>query len=787
MKALKRILTVVSCLSLSVGLGLSVVSASTPETKFIDSVDVTAFEMYDGASIRLPDEDIGYGIRFCAGIAPATYQALEALETDTVKVNYGMVIVPADLLPEGGFTKDTLADENNHFTEEECDCGKVHYATVKYTTMASDDKTGLSVVRGSIVNIKDGNLMRPYVGIGYIEYVTANGTTYEIANGSAENARSMVYVAQLAIANGEDDANNTIYNTYVAPFADKEFGYTVNHFIPNEDGSYNETATKSEVLYGTLGEEVTATKLADYKIYSIDSSKGKVTDTLYANGKTVLNAYYVSMDTTFNTVVNNANYYLMGANKDLSGVTTTWHDSIALGGETKEGVIQIDTTEYNQYVAGRFKMAIPRTEFQNAVANDWAYIKLHMYIIADKKVSSINFLSKNEAVAVAETGKWVDVIVPLAKLNQYDTYLTGFNKNTSTYTKEEFLTYANMDGYGWDSATKDFLCTNSVKSTMTLDTYGLTYYIDEVSWGVDTTAPEITVSGIASQMNEGVWTEPTITVTDDLALQSRLESTIATKLYKVVDGERQEVALTDGSATLDKGSYVYVVTADDRIYTDVVGNVATKEVSFEVVEKQDIVITFNSLTNADGEDYIIKNSGREYAFSATYLNEEQLLAEIATVEQSTNANSSYNDNPEETITPVGGGIKVTGGMIPVYTQGAYFNINLSNEQLAQIGEATSFTIRMYAAIETGKVQSWDGKYGEADLLDGAVNGSNTLAGIYRYTWTDVTINVSDLAGTYLNYFNGTTSMFFVNSNFGINENSAVVAFYINSITFDVTP
>lgn len=809
---LLSLLSGIGCLALATG-AVAQVNASAETT--LGGVDVSSFRMEYGAGIRFKAGDPTYknGIRFKATLADEAYEELEKLDG----VNYGLLIIPADIVKANPLTIENLFGQNAVYCLEDpkldgeetgCECTKQHVASVEYETLVDDSATdGVKNLRGSIVDILDSNITREFVGLGYIEY---NGQYVLAANAKDDagvedvknNTRSMAYVAQLAIEDGKDDSSNTIYNNYVKAYAEStsKFAYTVNHYLPDENGEYGEPVV--EKAYGKLNTEVSATHILkstvdgaaqDYTAYRLHeiSSTSKAKGNLYANGRTVLNAYYVPMNTSFQTVVNNTGYFLLGANTNteektkLEGATTAWHDTITLGGETKEGVVQINTTYADQWTAGKFNMCFKGSEYLKAVENGYSYIKLHIYIVADETVKELNLLSKNKSVATAKTGEWVDLIVPLAKLNQADTYL--FGKSQTDFTKAAVEVYGAMGAFQYDSAVKAFLCTNSVNTNVTgLTTTDITYYIDEVSWGIDTKAPEITVSGVAEEMFEGTFTEPTVTVADDMALQSRLDSTVEKKLYKV-DGEtRTEVAFTDGAATLTKGSYVYVVTADDRIYTDVVGNVATKEVAFEVVEKQDVVITFDSLKNADGEDYIIKNPSREYTFNAEYLTAEELAAAIAAAEASDNGKNAYNDNPTETISPEGGAIKVTGGMIPVYTQGAYFNINLSQEQLALITEATAITIRLYAVIEEGTIANWDGKQGEADLLDGGANGA-ALAGIYRYTWTDVKIDVSSLSKSFISYFDGTTSMFFVNSNFGINENSAVVAYYINSITFDVTP
>jgi hypothetical protein len=105
------------CFSLAISLNVFGASAST-----VGGVTVKSFTMENGAWIRV-DEESGNGIKFNAFLDTETYDTLEGLENATV--NYGMVIVPNDMLPAGGMTVDMLKDTaNNHFTNEEsCACG----------------------------------------------------------------------------------------------------------------------------------------------------------------------------------------------------------------------------------------------------------------------------------------------------------------------------------------------------------------------------------------------------------------------------------------------------------------------------------------------------------------------------------------------------------------------------------------------------------------------------------------------------------------------------------------
>ncbi len=785
MKTLKKVLTIISCLCFSLAISLNVFGASAST---VGGVEVGSFTMENGAWIRV-DENSGNGIKFNAFLDTETYDTLEGLENATV--NYGMVIVPNDMLPEDGITTAMLLDTaNNHFTNEECNCGKTHYAIVEYETLTDNPDADNKILRGSIVNIKTGNVVRPYTAVGYIKYVgdTTEYALAEYANGDIANStRSMAYVAQKAIDAGQD-ADGNIEATYVTPYTTgdyaNKFPYTVNHYLNGKD-----QAPVTEKLYGTLGETVNAKHILNstvekakelYKAYGLygftnDSVSSSV---LYADGKTVLNVYYEEMDTSFKTVVNDPDYFLMGANKNLPGATTTWHDEITLNGETKEGVVQINTTAVDEYTAGKFRMAFNRNDYFKAVEMGYSYVKLHMYIVADSSLTKINFLSKNnKVVSDVPTGQWVDVIVPLSELNRTGGYLSGLDG-----TKAKFEEYAGMDGYGWNSSSKDFLCTNSVKNGIGLTTTNMTYYIDEVSWGIDFDAPEITISGIAPEMFEGTFTEPTVTATDNMTVQTMVNTTVVKTLYKVDGDTRTEVAFVDGKVDLTKGNYVYVVTADDRIYSDVVGNVATKEVEFAVVERQDLVITFDS---AEDANYIQSTPNKVYYSNSTYLDADALAAE--------NLNSGD-------VAPEGGAIKFVAGMEGstdangtngAQKYGAWLVLKLSAEEIAQVKDATAITFRMY--VHPSSYPSWgytdeNGITHEVQLLDGSTGSGKipTLAAFNRNAWVEFTVDVSNLTYSLDKYLNGTYALFWTSTN-TMYKNDGIITYYINSITFDVTP
>jgi hypothetical protein len=265
-----------------------------------------------------------------------------------------------------------------------------------------------------------------------------------------------------------------------------------------------------------------------------------------------------------------------------------------------------------------------------------------------------------------------------------------------------------------------------------------------------------------------------------MTVQTMVNTTVVKTLYKVDGDTRTEVAFVDGKVDLTKGNYVYVVTADDRIYSDVVGNVATKEVEFTVVEKQDLVITFDS---ADDANYIQSDPSKVYYSSSTYLDVDALAAE--------NLNSGD-------VAPEGGAIKFVAGMEGstdangtngAKVSGAWLSLALSETEIAKISNATAIRFRMY--VHPSSYPTWSGQEGfgngcEVQLLDGSTGQTVILAGFDRDTWVDVTINVEDLTYGLEKYLDGTYAIFWTSSN-TMYDYDGIITYYINSITFDVTP
>ncbi len=679
------LLATISC-TLALAGGLSVNSASATG-KTVDGVDVSSFAMEEGASARFGALDGQNGIRFTAHMDKDKYEALESKESDTVKVNYGMLIVPADIVTDhGDLTPASVfgATGATYSTAPDCDatdkatvcgtCQKVHIASITYDVMSDVNKTdGLVDLRGSLVGIKESNINREMAGIAYIEYDNNGTKSYTFANDLADNERSMTYVAQVAIKNGNDDANKTLYNTYVKPLANNNYKYTVNHYLPTgTDGAYEFKGT--ETLSGKLSDNVTATNifkstLADrtnykaYADYSFDTTKGVVSDILYANGRTVLNCYYKVSDKVLWSASdaedvagmskkNNASEYPTGFNP----TAVTEHGSYATTvasytdgtGATSGTAWKFTTTQAYGWGSGKLAMFFDENKLAVAESANWDYLKVRMCVVIDRNKDNSTdmdlyvgdatpIIGGTDHSGINQKGialnTWVDVIVPKAVLNNPNTFVLARNKITTVQDKQGFddvfRAYTTSDTYNetnffWFSdnvgpATEG----NNATSVDVVPT--LTYYIETIEWGVDVEAPEFNARPLRAGSYQLIHTDidaihtangkysGIFEVTDDIipTLQHNLSTyvrpNLTAKIYKVVDSVRTEVMPVNGAYTFEEGvEYEADVTVDDRAVTNVACNTRTETVKLTVLGDNDI---FSANSKGDASVFIPKQFG----------------------------------------------------------------------------------------------------------------------------------------------------------------------------------
>lgn len=221
----------VSCLAIGAA-SLTSVNADT----VADTVDTVSFEMEAGAAVRLATD--GNGIRYHVTMPAAEHTALEA-NTAYSSVIYGILVAPADYEKTyGALNKANVfgIDENGASVETKYDWsaknedGELEYngdgtkarimnfRTGKLTEYTAENGAAMAGYYGSIVDLNADNILREFVGVGYIRYVdAATGKVDYVFAERNDNVRSMADIARSAIADEEVTATDkaTLKTTYL--------------------------------------------------------------------------------------------------------------------------------------------------------------------------------------------------------------------------------------------------------------------------------------------------------------------------------------------------------------------------------------------------------------------------------------------------------------------------------------------------------------------------------------------------------------------------------------------
>ena len=337
-----------AALALSVGLGVSVCVSAQQEQDVFSEHGLTV-TMDPGAAIRRQVGDgVANGIRFLAVVPDAAYSAMEALEGGGVSVSYGMLIASAeDVEQYGALTAESVFGENAKYEPieeggaEPAGKGAVHhfeYETLPtgedYTHPATD-----RVIAGELTDFSDDELTDELVGVAYAVYEDGSGAQYLFAKDN-NNSVSMTYAAQVAVEKQLDSAENAFAATYIdkVPSADRQTTFTVEYLFEGENGAYAaDPAVPAKTVSAELGEKTNLNSIPasfDEKPFFVpDEEKNAehVPQTVYANGKRVVQAYYrkaevtaiaaeVKQDAVFSS------YMSVDAVAELFTVTATYED-----------------------------------------------------------------------------------------------------------------------------------------------------------------------------------------------------------------------------------------------------------------------------------------------------------------------------------------------------------------------------------------------------------------------------------------------------------------------------
>ncbi|MBE6588883.1 MAG: SGNH/GDSL hydrolase family protein [Ruminococcaceae bacterium] len=198
----------------------------------------------DKSSIRLKGQA---GLRFATEIVDMeAFDALFALEGEDYKdVTFGTLIVPTSYVSDIDFTVDSLKIAGRQYLEVEANYGH-------YYAFDNDDSTTHFV--GSIVNLRSGNVNRPFSAIGYIKITLWGGQEYYFYS-SDENS-SLKYhtanvqeIATLALNDKTQtwtEFEKSILDTYAE-------GNTMDATIANDMKGLNVLAFGDSLFGGTIG------------------------------------------------------------------------------------------------------------------------------------------------------------------------------------------------------------------------------------------------------------------------------------------------------------------------------------------------------------------------------------------------------------------------------------------------------------------------------------------------------------------------------------------------------
>ncbi len=354
---------------------------ATPKASAYASLDSYAqsFVMDKGAKVLLDGENTG--LRFTATMDSDEYDDLVALNSSTVKVKFGVIILPYDYVTVNtALTEENLFGASKKYCFDDaktCECGLIHISHYESSSLYEDNARypGKRVINCSIINIIENNIPRPFVGVGYVSYLDTTDaqnpvSDYVLAsfynNDILNNVRSPLYVAQVTYEVDEltENQEKVCEDDYFAPFASRNFVYTVNYnFIDRRDNSVikSETVTK----YAPLNSKITAPDYDgdDDTFDALTKVEDSTEYTVYNENKTVITVNYVN--DTLPVIKGNADVAFVGEAFTLDYTATdVFGKDVAL---TKvisgdNGDTTVDGNSYTFTTAGTYTLNLSATD-----------------------------------------------------------------------------------------------------------------------------------------------------------------------------------------------------------------------------------------------------------------------------------------------------------------------------------------------------------------------------------------------------------------------------------------
>ena len=190
----KKISLILLSIALVVSVGGSILFGFNTNTAKADGEAITEFSAVTGASVRVSDRS---GIRFTVNVPTSVYDSVVSGGAYVNDSQIGMIIVPyAYVTDYNAYKVANPTSDYGYYEYFKNVKGKMINLSYTPEQVAANPVSGGYEIKGSLVDIKEANLERDFVGIGYVR--TSGIYTYTAIT-EEDNARNITEVATKAI------------------------------------------------------------------------------------------------------------------------------------------------------------------------------------------------------------------------------------------------------------------------------------------------------------------------------------------------------------------------------------------------------------------------------------------------------------------------------------------------------------------------------------------------------------------------------------------------------------
>ena len=613
-----RILLAFCALFTAIGFVLLPYAAAHAEAEQTEELpSVTTLLMQEGGSVRMKNADGTLknvtGIRFTLWINQEYYNSLIVSEDETtIKPEVGVYVALASTTTEEALQSEDSAESAKKFKFVAEEDGLISYAAGVKT------KEAIYAMNAVIAGLPTGEFSTKLMANGYVQKSGA-----EKVFAANPQSRSISQVASLALADKQADPDGVLKNYVDGSVTDVNFSFGKTYIQTDMFAAENPDVeatlptdltviwTSSNPAVATVDENGTITRVGKGET-TISATLGtkKLTATLIITESSVNDN--VITDFSAATVASE-----QASGKGVSGLkgktasTTTvsyLDEFVGKDEDVHYGVQKIELKEISLYGAGWFQLALNSETAQEVFDNGFDYITLRVYLqVSDALVAAnnggageelcLNFFDNDIHHRYFKTHTWVDFnITKEDYANDTATLANLVSGSNVLYTnniKLEKLTDGTTTDYtsggynyrlcyrnNYGTTNNDFptgIYTGYTRLNQVLDNFWLTMYVDEITYGKDTQAPEIVLEQESYTATENVAVDLDALYEVQKDNFDPYAPTVTTKLYKVDGDTETEYTLTDNKFT-DKGTYRFEITATDRY-----GNVNVKNITVSTI------------------------------------------------------------------------------------------------------------------------------------------------------------------------------------------------------------